>query len=222
MERVMNAVVGIVSGLLVSLGMFASGAGLAVYLLAVEPVEAPSRQSDSDAQAAVEPDVVRLVTAVPRNTPARGPDDADPNRVAEAADDFPSVDVITTSAVAEDAVVTGEGTPVAAFPPEAHVAWCSERYRSYRPGDNTYRSFGGSYRHCVSPYAMGDEDTAYTVSTAAAELSDDRWAAEPVSGGAARHVVSDHASSCSSRYRSYRVEDNTYQPYGGGARRQCQ
>ncbi|MFD1747494.1 BA14K family protein [Rhizobium helianthi] len=27
---------------------------------------------------------------------------------------------------------------------------------------------------------------------------------------------------CSARYRSYRAEDNTYQPYGGGGRRLCE
>ena len=32
---------------------------------------------------------------------------------------------------------------------------------------------------------------------------------------------SDHVAYCFSRYRSYRPEDNTYQPYGGGPRRQC-
>jgi hypothetical protein len=31
-----------------------------------------------------------------------------------------------------------------------------------------------------------------------------------------------HASWCFARYRSYRVEDNTYQPFSGGERRQCQ
>lgn len=32
----------------------------------------------------------------------------------------------------------------------------------------------------------------------------------------------EHAESCFARYRSYRPEDNTYQPYGGGPRSQCQ
>lgn len=35
-------------------------------------------------------------------------------------------------------------------------------------------------------------------------------------------IDADHVSYCFSRYRSYRPEDNTYQPYGGGPRRQCE
>ena len=35
------------------------------------------------------------------------------------------------------------------------------------------------------------------------------------------YAGSDHASYCFSRYRSYRPEDNTYQPFGGGPRQQC-
>ncbi|WP_363220799.1 BA14K family protein [Mesorhizobium sp.] len=32
----------------------------------------------------------------------------------------------------------------------------------------------------------------------------------------------DHVQYCFSRYRSYRPEDNSYQPYSGGPRRQCE
>lgn len=35
-------------------------------------------------------------------------------------------------------------------------------------------------------------------------------------------VSADHVAYCFDRYRSYRPEDNTYQPYGGGPRRQCE
>jgi hypothetical protein len=35
------------------------------------------------------------------------------------------------------------------------------------------------------------------------------------------YVTQEHVSYCFNRYRSYRPEDNTYQPYGGGPRRQC-
>jgi hypothetical protein len=35
-----------------------------------------------------------------------------------------------------------------------------------------------------------------------------------------RYAVSAHVQWCSSRYRSYRASDNTFQPYHGG-RRQC-
>lgn len=33
--------------------------------------------------------------------------------------------------------------------------------------------------------------------------------------------IEDHTRMCSERYKSYRFEDNTYQPFNGGPRRQC-
>jgi len=35
----------------------------------------------------------------------------------------------------------------------AHVDWCSMRYRSYRPQDNTFQPFNGPRRQCFSPYS---------------------------------------------------------------------
>lgn len=32
-----------------------------------------------------------------------------------------------------------------------HVAWCADRYRSYRVADNTYRAPNGMRRQCISP-----------------------------------------------------------------------
>lgn len=34
----------------------------------------------------------------------------------------------------------------------AHVAWCYDRWRSYRAWDNTYQPYHGPRRECVSPY----------------------------------------------------------------------
>jgi hypothetical protein len=34
----------------------------------------------------------------------------------------------------------------------AHVAWCYNRYRSYRAYDNSYQPFNGPRRECISPY----------------------------------------------------------------------
>lgn len=36
---------------------------------------------------------------------------------------------------------------------QAHIRWCSERYRSYRVRDNTYQPTRGPRRQCVSPYS---------------------------------------------------------------------
>lgn len=35
----------------------------------------------------------------------------------------------------------------------AHVAWCYNRYRSYRAWDNTYQPYHGPRRQCWSPYS---------------------------------------------------------------------
>ena len=35
---------------------------------------------------------------------------------------------------------------------EAHVAYCYDRWRSYRASDNTYQPFNGPRRECRSPY----------------------------------------------------------------------
>lgn len=34
----------------------------------------------------------------------------------------------------------------------AHANWCSSRYRSYDPATNSYQSFSGSRKPCVSPF----------------------------------------------------------------------
>ena len=35
---------------------------------------------------------------------------------------------------------------------DAHVQWCINQYRSYNPDNNTFVSYGGDVRECVSPY----------------------------------------------------------------------
>ncbi|UVK41760.1 BA14K family protein [Mesorhizobium sp. AR10] len=97
----------------------------------------------------------------------------------------------------------------------AHVDWCGSRYRSYRPGDNSYLSYSGERRDCISPLLAGaaesqplDENVSFVNF---ASTSDH-----------AAGYVNDHQQYCFSRYRSYRAEDNTYQPFSGGPRRQCQ
>ncbi len=34
----------------------------------------------------------------------------------------------------------------------AHLAWCEDRYRSYRAWDNTFKPYHGPRRQCNSPY----------------------------------------------------------------------
>lgn len=82
-----------------------------------------------------------------------------------------------------------------AMPSQAHLSWCASRYRSYNPDTNTYRSYGGSIRICVSPHMKEDESTA------------------PQSG-----LSQAHMDWCAARYRSYRAEDNTYRSFSGEQR----
>jgi hypothetical protein len=54
-------------------------------------------------------------------------------------------------AFAAGALVTGAITS-ASRSGNSHVAWCYDRYRSYRASDNTYQPLNGPRRQCYSPY----------------------------------------------------------------------
>lgn len=93
-----------------------------------------------------------------------------------------------------------------------HVQWCAGKYRSYRADDNSYTLYNGGSRECVSPYS-----SAYS-QPPRRERASNHWevSVEGVSRLSARHI-----RSCFNRYQSYRLSDNTYQPYGGVPRRLC-
>ena len=44
------------------------------------------------------------------------------------------------------------GAVIASSHGSAHVAWCHDHYRSYNPRTNTWVSYSGEVRVCVSPY----------------------------------------------------------------------
>jgi hypothetical protein len=105
-----------------------------------------------------------------------------------------------------------------------HVQWCTSRFNSYRAADGTYQPYNGKRRRCVSPY-IADGIHVH---------DDDRGAADEILLSSHRSLgdgdqgdplvtadIDDHTRKCSERYKSYRAEDNTYQPYNGGPRRQC-
>ena len=77
-------------------------------------------------------------------------------------------------------------------------------------------SYSGQQRPCVSPY----------LETSAADQGAQQPAEVSYVGAgplvATADLSDDHVESCFSRYRSYRPEDNSYQPYSGGPRRQCE
>lgn len=141
------------------------------------------------------------------------------------------LDHTTTGSISSDVQPAPEGPQLS----DAHLNWCASRYRSYRPRDNSYTPYSGGRRECVSPFTAdaptaspGDDAVSpppASVDSFAEEESEDETQ-QPVetamAGGTFNGINEEHAASCSARYRSYRAEDNTYQPYGGGARRQCE
>lgn len=88
-----------------------------------------------------------------------------------------------------------------------NISACQQRYRSYRADDNSYKPFdGGPRRQCD----IGANPAPVAIVKAA-----------PQSDNVADNSTSDHGAWCSSRYSSYNPSDNSYQPFGGGARREC-
>ncbi|WP_106795537.1 BA14K family protein [Rhizobium sp. H4] len=80
-----------------------------------------------------------------------------------------------------------------------HLAWCAQRYRSFDPATNSYRSYSGETRECSSPFQQNIAES------------------DEVGG---TRVNAQAAARCAARYRSYRAEDNSYQPWDG-PRRSC-
>ena len=127
----------------------------------------------------------------------------------------------------------------------AHAEWCSRRYRSYDAGTNSYSPYAGGRRNCMSPYwaeyaaltgAATSSDSNERFVPSASDLSSDESAPADEPSQSPEYVFDDtdvvqdtglviddqHVRECFSRYRSYRPEDNTYQPWGGGPRLQCE
>ncbi|MER9405319.1 BA14K family protein [Mesorhizobium caraganae] len=197
---------------MLTLAVFTSGLAFATWLLAAKPVR----------QATPSTSVADLWTrdARPVNAEAQSFE-----RIPAEQDEVPRAsgmakaapDPIVTSAIQPS---TGEVEAPAELP-AAHVEWCVSRYRSYQPENNSYRSYTGRQRPCISPYsgvatAQAPDAVSYVEANYA---SMDGYA----STDEVRPQLSpEHIDYCLSRYRSYRPEDNTYQPYSGGPRRQCQ
>jgi BA14K-like protein len=234
----------ILGGFVVSLGMFAAGLAAAIYLLAVEPARQPGPSVDVADLWTAGPRKVDRAAQHLEHVPAQAstfPDQSaePPTTVPDAGPTINqgSLDAVTTGSVEAAA---GEGARRDRLQPPnqlsaAHVEWCAARYRSYRPDDNSYTSYSGGQQPCVSPYTrdlaqgglepllgppptgrassdfVDGSDPVFVEETSPAQYASDETAA----------FESDHMSYCFSRYRSYRPEDNTYQPFGGGPRRQC-
>lgn len=152
-----------------------------------------------------------------------------------AGEDTPGLDETVTGSIIPDEASSFDVSEEPQLS-EAHLEWCSSRYRSYRPRDNSYTPYSGGRKPCDSPFSSGptSDHLASGDGTSPPPVEEDSFPEEmatpespQVEQAAAGSKPTgygtwEHAQSCFARYRSYRPEDNTYQPYGGGPRRQCE
>ncbi len=220
----MKAFLGIVGGFAVSMGMFAGGLVFATTILSVEEEGKPGRSVD----------VAELWTEAPRTVdrqaqqferaPATNPVEEEPQVVAMATPDELAIgraNPISGFGQDEDLVEeNGSWDDGADAALQAHLDWCASRYRSYDPTRNTYRSYSGGSRECVSPYLA--EIRSAAVDAEPMMVADRGYTVVSAEEGSGNGLSASHVRECQNRYRSYRASDNTYQPFGGGARRQCQ
>ncbi|MEP9389729.1 BA14K family protein [Mesorhizobium sp. KR9-304] len=232
----------IATGFVASLGMFGLGIAGATLLLTAEPGNRPEASVDvaslwTDEARKVDPaaQAFERIAAFQRRADPRLTE-APAVEAQDAAVALEAVDGLTTASLTGDEA--GDVFLVAEEPEQAlteqlaitHAEWCANRYRSYRLETDSYISYDGRRRPCVSPYSaelaavpgrtvLPDANGAriYDASFAADDPSDLAW----LDGDGSSAATSDHVSYCLSRYRSYRPEDNSYQPYDGGPRRQC-
>lgn len=278
----MKALLGIAGGFVLTLAVFASGLAFATWMLAAKPVRQAtptigvSELWTKDAQP-VDPQKQNLeripaqqaatATAASSSEPIKTASGAT-QASALAAPAQPQPQQSGASAPTQPAPGANAAQPADQQAerqlPVAHLQWCAARYRSYRPAENSYRSYSGELRPCISPYYdLGDRTASTSQSdqggnlakdragandrqTATAEITDDQAEMEgyaPSGDGYAttyggppeeispeaeaaqattRQVSADHVDYCFSRYRSYDPSDNSYQPFDGGPRRQCE
>jgi hypothetical protein len=209
----MKALVEIAVALVASLGMFGVCVAVATAVLTEQPAS----------QSGIAQSVAGLWTDQPRKVnPAQQNFERLPAReVAVSTIRVAASSAADAANAAVDATVTASVRSLPNLSAAAHHRWCVERYRSYREENDSYISYSGRRRRCVSPYSNNlRSGTAFASLSATAEV-----AAEPALQNMSHDGEgvgwSRHVRNCFSRYRSYRVEDNTYQPYDGGTRRQC-
>ena len=283
----MKALLGIAGGFVLTLAVFASGLAFATWMLAAKPVRQAtptigvSELWTKDAQA-VDPQKQNLERIPAQQAaPAKaggGPAPGETGKTADGATQTAALAAPATPAQprlqplpgvsapcqpSPDANAAQQSAPAQRQLPVAHLQWCASRYRSYRPDENSYRSYSGELRPCISPYYdPGGDRTASTgpsdqtgdqqgtndrqAATTGGQTNDDQAEMEgydPSGDGYAttyggppeeispeaeaaqasgRRVSGDHIDYCFSRYRSYDPSDNTYQPFDGGPRRQCE
>jgi len=214
----MRYLLAFLGGFLLTLLIFAGGAGFAVVYLTAEPVPV-HRPNAGNASVAQASEPVRVVGTSSGDRRASDPEAAfEAQTTLGQSGSGKSVDPTTTASV--DPTPGGQEKIEA-----AHIAWCLKRYRSYNVQDNRYTTYSGERRECISPVSEGSrnlqarDEVESVIGVSSGET--------PALGNALHtddpgvELSPEHIRSCFARYRSYRPDDNTYQPYGGGPRRQC-
>lgn len=160
---------------------------------------------------------------------------------ARSAENYPSETPVDQSVDgAQTSAVLRDDMPAMAAADPAHTEWCFERYRSYNMDDNSYQPYGGGPRaQCRSPWTpmaqngqanttgdqygiqMGEPSVGRELSAGAQTVDMTSDPQLPREHAAASAPVGSHEEWCYARYRSYRVDDNSYQPFDGGPRRAC-
>ena len=198
----MKVLLAVISGFFLTLLVFGAGALTTVFFVNAEPT--PVRHLEMETSALwtnravkVNPATTGLQRSEPLELETRSKQDA--GRL--------ELDTVTTAGVSLPEVSEPQSSPN-----EAHIDWCFSRYQSYDPSDDSYKAYSGERRQCISPYSDVPDNTESYVEAAVYNA--------PAPAGA--YEYSEHVQSCFDRYRSYRPEDNSYQPYGGGPRLQCQ
>jgi len=226
----MKNLVAILGGFLLTLGVFGGGALTTIFFVHAKSTPAHSLDGDTGAlwtnkAVVVDADARDLERLPARSAPQRPGKETqirDSSREPGlAGNPNPALDTTATAAISPEAA----RQPVAAAN-AAHVHWCSQRYRSYNPADNSYNSYSGVRRECISPYSEAATNADEPVSDEAEQVQASAEGAPTLVSGAAEDmsgaISPEHVQSCFDRYRSYQPEDNSYQPYGGGPRQQCQ
>lgn len=233
----MKVVLAAIGGFMAAAVLLGCGALLAVHFLINPPAGSPGPAPGS----AMESDVLDNGQALERIAP-RPLTESQLAMVRSAVPNGPGgrsgdgVDMMTTAATGREGEATEANEGVAdsatADPAEAtalaaHLEWCAQRYRSYRPRDNSYTPYGGGRAVCVSPYSEGAGEGELSAPPARGdgyaegEVELLQASAGSADDGGYRAFGDAHVAYCFSRYRSYDPADNSYQPFGGGPRRQC-
>jgi hypothetical protein len=200
----MKALVAAVGGCCLMLVVFASGAWTTLVFVSAEPVA--DRQLDMNlwTNKAVKvstaaADLERLPAwPIPIIQAEQKPDEVPPEN--------PDLMQIAAIAASDNSLQPAVN--------DAHLEWCYARYRSYDPNDNSYNAFSGARRECISPHFDQSHSEGEAVGYVEAGM-------QTVEASGSESLSAEHVQSCFDRYHSYQPEDNSYQPYGGGPRLQC-